>query len=315
MFRRETRLRAPALLIAALAAILVFAATASAETRTGESTSTVSLAPSAPEATLLKGTTSYDTAGGNMVFNVTTAAPPQSENDPASDALIVGLTTTSGECNSTIPAIQSIAYSGSAGVYILTSYEEPSAETVSGNLLSIVDGGGGVVPLGPATKTISGSTTTLSASSSSLVEQTYNCAVVFMEGESSQSFMAFPVKAAPVPPAPPAPPAPAPAPPALSIAKTKPLTLKVGKSKTVKVKVTNTGATATAQGSLRVKAAKGVVVKPEVQKLPVLAPGASWSVSVKVQLTKKAKKSSTLSLIGTASGLTGTGSLVVKLKQ
>jgi hypothetical protein len=108
---------------------------------------------------------------------------------------------------------------------------------------------------------------------------------------------------------------PAPAPPVLSIAKSKPLKLKVGKPKTVKVKVTNTGAAATAQGTLRVKGVKGVLVKPETQKLPVLAPGASWRVSVRVEVTEKAKKQSTLSLIGAASGLTAKGSLVVKLKE
>jgi CARDB len=120
----------------------------------------------------------------------------------------------------------------------------------------------------------------------------------------------------PTPPAPaPAPAPPAPAPPALSIAKTKPLDLKVGKSKTVKIKVSNTGATATAQGTLRVKSAKGVLVKPETQKLPVIAPGASWTVSVRVELTGKAKKKSTLTLTGTAPGLTAKGSLVVKLTE
>lgn|GEM_PF-2172891 len=103
--------------------------------------------------------------------------------------------------------------------------------------------------------------------------------------------------------------------PVLSIARPKPLTLKVGKWKTVKVNVTNTGATGSGTGSLRVKAPKGVTVTPEKQQLPVLAPGKSWTVSVRVQLTRKAKKKSTLALTASASGITGTGSLVVKLKQ
>jgi hypothetical protein len=81
------------------------------------------------------------------------------------------------------------------------------------------------------------------------------------------------------------------------------------------VKVTNTGATATTQGSLRVKPTKGVIVKPETQRLPVIAPGASWTVSVRVELTAKAKQKSTLSLVGTASGVTAKGSLVVKLTE
>ncbi len=90
--------------------------------------------------------------------------------------------------------------------------------------------------------------------------------------------------------------------PALSIAKAKkPLKLKVGKWATVKVKVTNTGGATTAPGSLQLKATKGVIVKPAAsQKLPVLLPGGSWTVSYRVKLTAKAKKSSTLSLVGAA---------------
>jgi uncharacterized membrane protein len=115
------------------------------------------------------------------------------------------------------------------------------------------------------------------------------------------------------PPAPAATPAPAPAPAALSIAKSKPLKLKAGKSRTVKIKVTNTGGTATGPGSLRVKAPAGVLVKPETQKVPVLLPGGSWTLSVRVQLTAKAKERSTISLTGTAPGLSAKGSFVVKL--
>jgi uncharacterized membrane protein len=84
----------------------------------------------------------------------------------------------------------------------------------------------------------------------------------------------------------------------------------------VKVKVDNTGGTALAAGSLRVKPVKGVNVKPESQKLPALAPGASWTLSVKVQLTEAAKAKSTLGLLASGRGATtGTGSLVVKLAQ
>lgn len=102
--------------------------------------------------------------------------------------------------------------------------------------------------------------------------------------------------------------------PALAIAKPKPLALKVGKWTTVKLTVKNTGATGTGPGSLRVKAPKGVVIKPERQRLPALAPGASWAVSVRVELTSGAKPKSTLPLTAAASGVTASGSLVVKLK-
>jgi copper chaperone CopZ len=108
---------------------------------------------------------------------------------------------------------------------------------------------------------------------------------------------------------------PAPLPPALSIPKPKPMTLKVGKWKTVKIRVTNTGGTDAVQGSLRIKAPKGVLVKPEKQQLPTLAPGASWTVSLRLELTKKAKEKSTLTFTGTAAGaVTATGSFVLKLK-
>ncbi len=108
---------------------------------------------------------------------------------------------------------------------------------------------------------------------------------------------------------------PPPAPAALAIGKSKPLTLGVGKSRLVKLTLTNTGGTATGTGSLRVKAPKGVTVKPELQKLPVIAPGKSWTISVRVELTKQAKKKSTVSLTATAAGLTAKGSLVVMRKQ
>jgi hypothetical protein len=80
------------------------------------------------------------------------------------------------------------------------------------------------------------------------------------------------------------------------------------------VKVTNTGSATTAQGSLRVKGAKGVLVKPERQKLPALAPGTSWTLSFRVQLTAKAKKKSKLQLTGSASGVKVKRTLVVKRK-
>ena len=57
------------------------------------------------------------------------------------------------------------------------------------------------------------------------------------------------------------------------------------------------------------------IANPETQKLPALAPGASWAVSVRVELTEKAKEKSTLSLTGTAPGVSVKGSLVVKLEE
>jgi len=45
-----------------------------------------------------------------------------------------------------------------------------------------------------------------------------------------------------------------------------------------------------------------------------LAPGASWTVTVRVQLTAKAKPKSNLKLTAAASGVTGARTLVLKSK-
>src|ERR1700748_772052 len=68
------RLRAPVLCLAR-AALLVFAATASAETRAGESDEVFTEFTPTPEATLVKATASYETSG-NVTFDVTTGVPP-----------------------------------------------------------------------------------------------------------------------------------------------------------------------------------------------------------------------------------------------
>jgi hypothetical protein len=330
------RFRAPALLIAAFATLLVFAAAAGAETRTGETTVAVPLGVEAalPEATLVKSSASYDTTAGSVNFSITTAAEPQLQNEkgkPNETQLVVGLFDATGECGlGTL-----LAGAVSPPLFVaMSTYSQPTA--AAGLLATSLDS---LEPTGaalPVAKSVSGNTTTLALTSAEITNQGFNCALVEalapvsltppVEGQpvatSGGDIMIFPIKVPPAPPAPPATPgpppapAPAPAPPALSIAKAKkPLSLKVGKSKTVKITLSNTGGSATAEGSLKVKAPTGVIVKPAKQKVPALAPGASWTVSVRVQLTEKAKKKSTLSLIGTAAGLTAKGSLVVKLKE
>ena len=68
MSRRTKGLRAPALLFAALAALLAFVATASAaaETRTGESTTASTVAAPSAEALLVKSTASFEPATGQL---------------------------------------------------------------------------------------------------------------------------------------------------------------------------------------------------------------------------------------------------------
>jgi NPCBM-associated, NEW3 domain of alpha-galactosidase len=349
MSRRSTRLFAPALLIAACAAILAFAATASAETRTGESASAVSEGTASPETTILNAGASYDTTAGSFRFNMTTAAEPQ----VTSKNLISVLLDTAPECNAGPEALTAAVFSGGKLVLLSGRYSESAVPAIELDLAGLFGGGiGGEGIVGLGTKAVAGTTTTISVTSPRLTEGTYNCAVGIVAEEvettkkeqeeiekeeeevrhgekakvekegakpKGESYIAVPLKGQPAPPAQPATAAPAPAsppaPPALSIAKPKPLKLKVGKSKTVKLKVTNTGATASAQGSLRLKPVKGILVKPETQKVPPLAAGASWTVSFQVQVTKKAKASSKLSLIGTAPGVSAKGSLVVKLEK
>jgi hypothetical protein len=308
---------APILMIFALfSALLVFAATAAAaETLTGESTAPFIEGEPDPDGTIVKGAASFEMASGHVVFDVTTAEAP-STSTPG--AVIAGLTTS--QC-SPPTSLEGTVYQLAFGfpiIFIGSNYQTVTAEATTGSSSAPVHL--------PASKSISGMTTTLSVTAGNLVEAGFKCAVIWTEAGGGGSAMTFPIKPAPEPAPEPAPatspapattpaPAPIPAPPVLSIAKARPLKVKAGTWKTVHIKVTNTGATATAQGSLRVKAAKGVLVKPEVQKLPIVTPGASFTLSVRVKLTEAAKTKSTLAVTGTAPGITGTGSIVLKLRS
>jgi hypothetical protein len=317
MFRRGTRLRAPAVLIAALAALAVFAATAAADTRTGEATSPVD--PAIPaEADVVKATASYDTTAGTVGITVTTAAEPQAENGGGASPLEAEavLVDAPGPCE--LSVVDAALESGTLPPPLMGITAPYSMETAETELI------GTSTEFFPTAKSVSGATTSLSVTAAQLTNLGLDCAFVgtteVVEGVSEDvaSPLALPLSVPsgpPVPPAPPAPTPPAPGPPVLSIGKTKPSKLKVGKSKTVKIKLTNTGATATGVGSLRVKAPAGVIVKPGKQRVPVLLPGGSWTLSVRVQLTAKAKKSSTISLTGTASGVTAKSSFVVRLTR
>jgi hypothetical protein len=306
-------LRVPSVLLAALIALLLFAGVAAAETRTAESSTPSGLVFTA-EARLVRAAVSYESTGGKVTFDVTTAGEPRPKDEadePSKASMSAFLFTGQAECGSNLLALYGAALSSSPALVFANEYANPDATAYFGNLSS------SALPLPSVEKTVTGTTTTLSASSPSLAEQPFSCATILVQENQGSNILAFPIPGPPAPPAPPAPtpPAPAPAlgPAALSIAKAKPLQLKVGKSKVVKVRVTNTGATATATGSLRVKPVAGVMVTPEVQKLPPLAPGASSTVSVRVKLTKAAKKRSTLAVTGAAGTVTGKGSLAVQL--
>jgi hypothetical protein len=317
--RNRRRLLPLTVLIAAAVALLAFAGTAAAETKIGEGTAPVN--PAIPaEADIVKATASYDSTGGAVNFTVTTVAEPNpgTEADPSELGLIADLLTTSLPCTESLLSTEAVfPLLGISAPY--RADEEPEA-----GITESLAGGAGEITLEPVTRSVTGVTTALSVTSSLAAGRAFDCAAIAATDEGSPTNWLFfpisvpvvpvtPVVTTTTPPAAAAAPAPAPAPGALSIAKSKPLKLKVGKSRTVKIKVTTTGATATGPGSLRVKAPAGVLVKPERQKLPVLQAGETWTLAVRVQLTPKAKKSSTLSLVGAAGTVTAKSSLVLKL--
>jgi hypothetical protein len=324
---------------AVAAALLAFAGTAFAETRVGEATSPENSKISG-ELDILKATATYDPAAGSAAFTITTREAPESrleEGRPQAE-YVAGLVTANFPCNqAALEAETEKAEKEGKSVtgfpiFGVFSYDLPVPGAETGPYWEYETQqetfGAGEAPenYGSASKTISGSTETLTATTSLAVNGPFNCVEVGAEPlisgvEAEPNFLLFPLTPKPEPApvqtvaAPTTQSAPAPVTAAvLSIVKAKkPLKLKVGKWATVKTKVTNTGGTATAPGSLHVKTTKGVVVKPGRQKLPALLPDGSWTVSYRVKLTAKAKKSSTISLVGTAATLTAKSSLVLKL--
>ncbi|MCW2981218.1 MAG: hypothetical protein JWO14_2945 [Solirubrobacterales bacterium] len=309
--------------LAAAVALLAFAGIAAAETKIGEYTGAPN--PEIPaEANVLGATTEYDSTAGTMNFTVTTAAEPRAEIEGKENEilLIVGY--------ATLPVCSLSEFEtggGNAGFPVFeleTPYSQQLAETITGESQKEVESG--PANLGLGAKTVEGTKTTLTAQSPKAVGKAYTCGLIGLENvenkeeEFVEDFAIFPLSTKVTPPPVVTPPAPvqtsqpAPAAAALAIAKVKkPLKLKAGKWATVKVKVTNTGGSTTPPGSLQLKAAKGVIVKGGKQKLPALLPGGSWTVSYKVKLTTKAKKTSTLPLVGTAGTVSSKSSLVLKL--
>jgi hypothetical protein len=299
------RARLLTLALVAVAACPALAATAAAEVRTGEYNAPVN-AGVEPEVDATNVKVSYESSTGAVNWAITTAAPPSAGTGWEAKAWLFTVT---GTCD-----VTAITPGGFAFPFfeIAASYEESKAEAI------LLSSGGSEAPLGPATYSLTAATTNLSATYHVIANYGFNCAELSLGGGSP---LYFPVKGPVSPPAPPPPTPstqgsgsqPAPASPAkLAIAKPKPVGAAVGKWKTVNLKVTNTGGTGTAQGSLRVATVAGVNVKPAKQKLPALAPGASWTLSVRVQVTSQAKQKSTLSITAGASGLTAKSSLVVK---
>jgi hypothetical protein len=338
--RSRRRLLPLTVSIAIVAALLAFAGTAFAETKIGEGTS-----PEQPtvagEADVLKAAASFDVDTGTATFEITTReaqeSTPEEERPPVQYVGV--LLTAQGACTlkgleaegkraaeegkepSIFPVVEILSFNRQ-----ITAKETPPGVALAqayGTVATSIESAG-APEFVPGTKSLSGTTATIGATLPAVAGHgSFNCAEVEAadyeeEGEAEPILFPLTTKVEPAPaqtvtpaPAPAAPAAPAPA--ALSIAKAKkPLKLKVGKWAAVKVSVANTGGITTALGSLQLKATKGVIVKGGKQKLPVLLPGGTWTVSYKVKLTAKAKKTSTLSLVGTAGTVTSKGSLVVK---
>ncbi|HWH21337.1 MAG TPA: hypothetical protein VN671_12435 [Solirubrobacterales bacterium] len=322
--RPRRRLLPLTVFTAAAIALLAFAGSAYAETKIGEYNAPVD--PTIrPEVSILHVSTEYEGATGALSFAVTTAGEPRAEvGGEENETEMFAILLTLPECS--LAEFKS-AEEHNAGfpIYeILSSYSE-STLAASAFAESVKES----PKLGFASKEVEGTKTSLKVQNPRAVNQPFTCGAVFLSGveneagEEVEKVALFPLTTKPEPPPAEAKPAPstpetkaappAPAPAALSIAKAKkPLKLKVGKWATVKVTVANTGGTTTGPGALRVKAPAGVLVKPERQKVPILAPGGSWTISVRVQLTARAKPKATLALTGTAPGLTAKSSLIVK---
>jgi hypothetical protein len=318
---RARKLLVPSILACVLLAALALAATASAEVLVGEATAPVNPAVE-PEADVIGAKAEYDSDKGAVTFQVTTAALPSpgTEKEPNELEMAAALASPSN-CSSA-------GFGGGGSVYpaFIFDYQYLQPDFVTWSVLESAtaepkfeNGTGGL-----AARTTSVTTTTLEGRASKAANLPFNCAVAEVHiGNAIQGQpLIFPIAVPPPPPVTPPTPAPtqtpaAPTPPhaapaALSIVTPKPPKLKAGKWKTVRIKVANTGGTATASGSLRLKAPRGVLVKPERQRLPVLNAGGAWTVTAKVQLTAKAKKKSTVTLTATAGSAGAKGALVLK---
>jgi hypothetical protein len=154
---RSPRLLAPTALFCALVLALAFAATAAAETRAGEATSPVNAAISG-KADILAATARYDSTAGTASFTVTTREAPGEKEEQE----MVGLLgrPKEGVCNVTnlaqinLPLMEIVA----PGVSPLAPTLEPPAPSWIELSEEMKIGG-----FGPATKSLNGTTTTLSA--------------------------------------------------------------------------------------------------------------------------------------------------------
>lgn len=297
----------PILLLVAFAALLVFAGPAAAETLTGETTGPIGTGTE-PEAEIASAKASYDKSAGAVDFTIVTKAEPQEEVEGASSNLSVAAYLINRESGCSLASLGQSP--GFPNFEIEGEFATREAEGTLGTTST-----SSPVEIEPATMTVSGTTTSLSATNPQLANLSLNCAVIFPDGGGSEPVV-FPISGPPAPAATPTTPtAPAPTPTAaFSLAKIKTLTAKEGKWTKVNVKVTNTGNAAVGPVAIKLKASKGVVLQPASGslKLPALLAGQTWTITFKVKLTSTAKKSSKIALTTTSGTISAAGSFVLK---
>jgi hypothetical protein len=320
---RLRRLRASSALSFALLAALALAASASAETRSGEASSPVNPAISG-KADILAGTASYDATTGSISVGLTTREARGEGEETAVFAALgrpkdgaCGLTFSASvppEPMITLPAVQISAPESNPSFPI---NQPPSWFEVTGISPEGFSEAGG---FGRAFRSIDGTTTTLKANSPELTGKPFTCAAIAIQSVptienptlATLDELSIPLITQPEPAAAPKPQPQVPTPGAISFATSKPATAEVGKWTKVKVKVTNGGGTAIGPITFKAKAPKGVIVKPGAPKLPALLGGQTWNVVLNVKATEAAKARSTITLVGTSGALSASGSVVLK---
>jgi hypothetical protein len=323
---RLRRLLAPSTLACVLLVALAFAASASAEVRTGEASSPVNLAVTGEE-DLLHASAGYDSRTGSLVVEATTREAPGPEPKVG---VITGLATVKGACDKSLFGTSEPAYPQLLVLSFDEGEGEPNTPREWRTSWLTFEGEGAPGDSGPGSWSQEGTTATVAATAAAAVGRPYNCAFVSIgtlnggPEENGESVL-FPI-AVPTPPEPPKPveitktvtvtkdaPAPPPAAPGnLQIARSKALSPKPGKWARTSFKVTNTGGTAIGPIAIGAKAPAGVQAQPLQSKVPALLPGQSWSVGLRVRLTAAAKASSTIALTADGAGLTAKGSVTVK---
>lgn len=288
-----------------MALCLAFAASAAAEVRSGTATDGTEPERIPGSIDIVGVSASYDTAGSMQVAVTTVAPPPVTEEVvlTARSGVLSG-----GECVAPLLAI--------VGTYV-----QPPA----------VAWGTSYGNKGEGSESISGTTTTLTATDPALANQPFDCVepAIYEVGEEGELVgpplegLTAPILLVgpPPPPASPAPPAPPPPPPpptpkaANLTFPSKAVTLRRNAWKKITIKVTNVGNAAAGKVSLRVGKAKGVAIKPKsgTLKLKSIAAGKSKVASFKVRLGKQAKARSKLALaVVGARGVKASGALTIK---